>query len=121
LERAVALDVQWRQRSAREAWVEVLAIPNGDAALLLRAIGNLVFLPREITLAVQKLRGINPKNLTGWIPKFMQPWTTMDFNVQFVGFMTPVDETMLSMLRVCDDLLSHQLPEPVAPEAELKQ
>ena len=121
LERAVSLDQEWKQKSARESWAQVLEINPNDAPSVLRGIANVVNLPADITDAVKKLKGLDPKNLIGWIPKFLEPWSQMNLDVQFGGFMKTVDETMLSLLRICDDLLRNQAPEPIAPEEQLKQ
>jgi hypothetical protein len=112
---------QLRTNNAADAWANILGINVKEPARLLRGIADVGALALEVRDAVGVLDGINAAHLASWVPKFFAPWEHFNLSTPFDQFARTVDDTMLALIRIADDMLHRQRPEPVVPADQLKE
>ncbi len=106
---------------AKVVWAELLDVPEADLPLLLKKIGQVAGIAHDVREQVRRLKGLNPENLITWIPKTLGPFEAFNLGSHFNHFLGPVDENVLSLLQICADALSQQLPEPNVNREQLKE
>jgi hypothetical protein len=106
---------------AKKVWAELLEVPENDLPLLLKRIGQVAGIAHDVREQVRRLKGLNPENLITWIPRTLAPFKAYNLDGQFAQFLQPVDENVKSLLQICSDALSQQLPEPEVNREQLQE
>ena len=104
-----------RATTSKLAWGTLLEVSSSDLALLLRQIGLVLDLPRQIRSGIGRIGEIDPTVYLRWIPKLEDALANIQFDTAWSDFMDGFDETITDGLAVCDDVLSRCNP------AELEQ
>src|SRR6202034_836858 len=78
---------EFRPKSAAEGWAFVLETDVADLPALFKGIANLATLIDAMSSAVNKVGGgVQPTNLTAWIPSFFRPWQSFNLTTTFDHF-----------------------------------
>ena len=106
---------------AKQAWSQLLDVPDENQSLLLRRLAKVMELPSTIKELIEKESNIEHQTYLVWFPQINEAFSSLKLDAPFSKFSQYSHDTNLLGLRFCSDLLSRSKPEKIVEKEELEK
>lgn len=113
-------DKQGKDIPCEKVWNKLLDVSEGNAPLLLRRIGYVFDLPRQIEMEIRELDHVNHDIYLKWIPRVNAGVKMMNFHNPWKTFIDRFDAETLYGIEICADALSRSRPERTLSDETIK-
>lgn len=106
---------------SRQGWARLLGVQPNDTASLLRHICPVIELPSLIKEKMTRLENISHDIYLEWVPRIESHLNQVELSSPWHKFLSGFDQTFKTKLEICDDLLSHNSPEPSLDKQQVQE
>lgn len=99
------------KKTVRQAWAQLLNVPEGDLAALLRRLSEVARLPVQIREQVLRHAAVENTAYTKHLPKIEKSFAGLHLHGRWEDFINQFDDTTMYGLEVCDQYLSTFQPD----------
>lgn len=122
LHRILARAREFEKKRGNQCWEvlpDLFGIPKSRPDRMFHCVSRMVALPAVVESAMKRQENIDASLYLTWVPNVVQAFTIQNFQEQYARIYDRIDSNVLSLVRICDDMLSRNETEPLADEKQL--